>query len=372
MDIDAPVEKKVKRRLHLDITTTSKKPKVEYESFELSSDKILKRNNSLSNEFYHHYEFKIQTLEDILLLSKFYTSKNFDKEKHTNLPFYNIYRLRKPVEKFLAMVGLEDLKKQILTLIIFYLQSFDDENQDMLHTVVYGGPGVGKTKFIHILSEIYANLGVLPTRKVTFLKRADLVGQYLGHTAIKTKQAVENAKGGILVIDEAYSLGDTEQKDSFSRECIDTLNQYLSEEKKDLVCVIAGYKEDLEKRFFKTNPGLERRFPFKFTIVDYTSKQLKEIFYTIVKENGWNIEPNAVSEELLQRHKECFQFNGGDMEVLFTRTKFIHSMRVFSAEKKHKKVISKEDFESAVIEFTQTDHMKSKKNKDDFLASLYI
>jgi len=174
-----------------------KKPKHAYEEFELDGKKKLQRNITLSNEFYHHYEFQIQSLEDILALSKFYLSKHFDKEKHTNLPFYSIYRLRKPVERFLGMVGLEDLKKQILSLIIFYLQRFDEENQDMLHTVVYGGPGVGKTKFIHILSEIYANLGVLPSRKVTFLKRADLVGQYLGHTAVKTKQAIENAKGGI-------------------------------------------------------------------------------------------------------------------------------------------------------------------------------
>lgn len=370
----ATATEKKKRGLEEDPPTAppGKKMKVDYQCFELENKKVLKRNIDLSNEFYHHYEFEIKSLEDMMALSKFYTSEHYDKEKHTNIPFYNIYRLRKPIDRFLSMVGLEDLKKQILTLIIFYLQRFDEENQDMLHTVVYGGPGVGKTKFIHILSEIYANLGVLPTRKVTFLKRADLVGQYLGHTAVKTKQAIENAKGGILVIDEAYSLGDTEQKDSFSRECIDTLNQYLSEEKKDLVCVIAGYKEDLEKRFFKTNPGLERRFPFKFTITDYSPLQLKEIFHAIVKENGWNIDTDAISEELLRRHRECFQFNGGDMEILFTKTKFIHSMRVFSAEKKHKKVITKDDFEKAVREFTEADHMKSRKEKEDFLASLYI
>jgi SpoVK/Ycf46/Vps4 family AAA+-type ATPase len=348
------------------------KPEHEYERFEMEENKVILLNKSLSNEYYHHYEYSIRTLEDLLLLGTFYTSTHYDKEKHTNIPFYNIHRLRKPIERLLHMVGLEDLKKQLLSLCIFYLQRFDDGNQDMLHTVVYGGPGVGKTKFIGILSEIYANLGVLPSRKVTFLKRADLVGQYLGHTAVKTKQAIENAKGGILVIDEAYSLGDTEQRDSFSRECIDTLNQYLSEEKKDLVCVIAGYKEDLEKRFFKTNPGLERRFPFKFTIPDYSAKQLKDIFHCIVKENGWNIEPNAIREDLLKEHRDCFPFNGGDMEVLFTKTKFIHSMRVFTEEKNKKKKITRDDFEKAVEEFTETDSQRQRRETRDFISSLYI
>lgn len=342
------------------------------EIIKLSETKNLYKNKNISNEFYDHYEYKIKSLKDLILLSDFYKSSNFDKSKHTNIPFYTIYKLKGPINKLLGMIGLENLKSQILSLIVYYLQQFEEENQDMLHTVVYGSPGVGKTKFINILSEVYANLGVLPSRKVTFVKRADLVGQYLGQTAVKTKDVIEKAKGGILVIDEAYSLGDTEQKDSFSRECIDTLNQYLSEEKKDLICVIAGYKEDLERRFFKSNPGLERRFPFKFTITDYTSLQLKEIFLSIVKENNWNINEDAVSEELLEENKHCFQFNGGDMELLFTHTKFIHSMRVFSAKKEDKKCISKEDFEAAIEKFKNSDTSKKKQQQNEFMASMFI
>lgn len=342
------------------------------EIIELNDKIFLYKNKNISNDFYDHYEFNIKSLTDLILLADFYKSNKYDKSKHTNIPFYTIHKLKEPINKLLNMVGLENLKSQILSLIVYYLQQFEEENQDMLHTVVYGSPGVGKTKFINILSEVYANLGVLPSRKVTFVKRADLVGQYLGQTAIKTKDAIEKAKGGILVIDEAYSLGDTEQKDSFSRECIDTLNQYLSEEKKDLICIIAGYKEDLERRFFKSNPGLERRFPFKFTITDYTSIQLKQIFLSIVKENNWNINEDAIDEEILEDNKHCFQFNGGDMELLFTHTKFIHSMRVFSAQKKDKKCISKEDFEAAIEKFKNNDTSKRKQQENEIMASLFI
>ena len=322
--------------------------------FELSNKKILKLNTELCSAHYLHYEFTIESLEDIVALDNFYTSKFFDKSRSNNIPFFLIHKLRIPIDKLLNMVGIEDVKSNILLVIVFYLQKFDTGINDMLHTVVYGGPGVGKTMFIGILAEIYANLGILPTQKVTFLKRADLVGQYLGHTAVKTKQAIEDAKGGILVIDEAYALGDTEQKDSFSRECLDTLNQFLSEDKREFVCIIAGYKEDIETRFFKTNPGLRRRFPFKFTINDYSAQQLQDIFCMIVKENRWKIDPSIIDTQLIKKHRDIFKFNGGDMEVLFTKTKFIHSMRVFSAEKKDKKIITKHDFETALAEFIST------------------
>lgn len=345
-------EKKPLSKRQIEKDNPAKKQKGSYKQIELAANKVLRLNTTLSTIHYHHYEFDIQSLDDLLLLGAFYKSKAYDKTKHTNIPFYNIALLSKAVKSLIEMVGLDDLKASVLTMIIFYLQELDGGgNQDMLHTVVYGGPGVGKTKFIHILSDIYAHLGILPTKKVTFLKRADLIGQYLGHTAIKTRDAIENAKGGILVIDEAYSLGDTQQKDSFSRECIDTLNQYLSEEKKNLICVIAGYKEDIEERFFKTNPGLKRRFPFKFTITDYTPTQLKDIFIEIVRENNWKIAHDAVDVALLTTHKEHFLFNGGDMALIFTKAKFMHGMRVFSAENKHKKIITSEDFEKALTSF---------------------
>lgn len=368
-------KKSVKRKLNFEETETSPDKKANLKvSYPLNPEgtKILYYDPSKSNEFCDHWEFQIKHLDDLILLADFYKEGKLSKKKHHNLPFFKISKLKDSIVRLTNMVGLEDLKKNLLSLIVFYLQNLDDGNQDMLHTVVYGGPGVGKTKFIHILSEIYANLGVLPERKVTFAKRADLVGQYLGQTAIKTRDLIEKSRGGILVIDEAYSLGDTEQRDSFSRECIDTLNQYLSESKKDLVCVIAGYKADLEKRFFKTNPGLARRFPFKFTIPDYSAKNLKDIFISIVKENEWKIENNAINDKLIEENRDHFQFNGGDMELLFTKVKFIHSMRVFSEEDSKKKIITKQDFEEALEAFTDNEEMREHKYMKEYIKNLYI
>jgi|APGre2960657404_1045060.scaffolds.fasta_scaffold00193_8 SpoVK/Ycf46/Vps4 family AAA+-type ATPase len=368
---------KVKRKLEsdglmVDLDDITSKRINTKKSFILEENKTIYHNLQRSNSYYDHWEYEIKDLKDLILLGNFYSEKNINKKKTHNIPFFKIYMLRDALQSLINMVGLEDMKQQILKLIVFYLQDLDEGNQDMLHTVVYGGPGVGKTKFINILSEIYANLGVLSECKVTFAKRADMVGQYLGHTAVKTKLLIEKAMGGILVIDEAYSLGDTEQKDSFSRECIDTLNQYLSESKKDLVCIIAGYKDDLERRFFNTNPGLARRFPFKFTIPDYSPTNLKDIFLSIVQENKWKIDDNAINVKLLEEYRDYFPFNGGDMELMFTKVKFIHSMRVFSEDPGSKKIITRIDFEKALEEFVDNDSIREQKYIKDYLKLLYI
>ena len=368
---------KVKRKLEsdglmVDLDDITSKRINTKKSYVLEENKTIYHNLQRSNPYYDHWEYEIKDLKDLILLGNFYSEKNINKKKTHNIPFFKIYMLRDALQCLINMVGLEDMKQQILKLIVFYLQDLDEGNQDMLHTVVYGGPGVGKTKFINILSEIYANLGVLSECKVTFAKRADMVGQYLGHTAVKTKLLIEKAMGGILVIDEAYSLGDTEQKDSFSRECIDTLNQYLSESKKDLVCIIAGYKDDLERRFFNTNPGLARRFPFKFTIPDYSPTNLKDIFLSIVQENKWKIDDNAINVKLLEEYRDYFPFNGGDMELMFTKVKFIHSMRVFSEDPGSKKIITRIDFEKALEEFVDNDSIREQKYIKDYLKLLYI
>jgi SpoVK/Ycf46/Vps4 family AAA+-type ATPase len=327
-------------------------------------------DHTKSTEFTLHYDFSIESMDDLLFLSEYYPQ--VDKGKVSNINFYAIRRIAPSLKKLSLMIGLEGVKKQLFSMIVYHLQRFEKKNQDMLHSVVYGGPGVGKTKFITILGEIYASLGVLEHGKVHFVKRSDLVGQYLGHTAVKTRKVIEEAKGGVLVIDEAYSLGDTEGRDSFSRECIDTLNQFLSEKKQDFVCIIAGYKEDLEQRFFRSNPGLERRFPFRFSIPDYNPKQLKDILISIVEENGWSIDKDELPLSWFEDNKDYFTFNGGDMEIIFTKAKFAHSIRVFSDHKDQKKKLTRKDIEQGLKEFLDTDNVKKRKQVNEMISWMYL
>ena len=145
---------------------------------------------------------------------------------------------------------------------------------DMMHAVITGSPGCGKTTFIEILAKIYVKMGILKKGHIVKVRRDQLIGKYLGHTAVQTQERITEATGGILLIDEAYSLGNPEGRDSFAKECIDTLNQALSEKKKDFICIIAGYKDALDSSFFAYNEGLRRRFPFRYDIAKYSTANI--------------------------------------------------------------------------------------------------
>ena len=195
----------------------------------------------------------------------------------------------------------------------------------MLHTIIEGEPGVGKTDLAKIMAEIYQEMGYCSNKIVKFVKRSDLVGGYLGQTAIKTQKVLDECKGGILVIDEAYSLGSPDGRDSYSKECIDTLTSFLSESP-DTIVFIMGYHDDLEKSLFAMNKGLERRFSYRFTVRKYTPEELRQILFKIVREHGWDIlDESKIPVEFFEKNEKFFIFNGGDMLNLFTKCKFTHS-----------------------------------------------
>ena len=189
------------------------------------------------------------------------------------------------------MIGMDNIKRDVFELLLYQLQEFDN-SKDMLHTIIEGEPGVGKTDLAKIMAEIYQEMGYCYNKIVKFVKRSDLIGGYLGQTAIKTQKVLDECKGGVLVIDEAYSLGSPEGRDSYSKECIDTLTSFLSESP-DTIVFIMGYKEDLERSLFAQNKGLERRFSYRFTVNKYEPEELRLILFKIIRENGWDLESES-------------------------------------------------------------------------------
>ena len=204
------------------ISPLNKKQKIsEYQT------KKFKKNKKSYNDFeINRILLNIRSIKDIINLDN-----KWNQIRHNNI-LQKLYNIINPLKKLDNMIGLDSVKKSLFKKIIYYVRNPD--NEDYLHTVISGPPGVGKTELSKIYAEIFVKLGILKDDKFIEIKRDDLIAKYLGQTAPKTRKILDEAIGGVLFLDEAYSLGNEEKRDSFSKEAIDMINQYLSEKKKNL------------------------------------------------------------------------------------------------------------------------------------------
>jgi SpoVK/Ycf46/Vps4 family AAA+-type ATPase len=329
---------------------------------------------------------KIQSIDDIISLgNKFKNIQNIDnkKKKHKkniivnneNLFFHNgkyysvniekIPMIIDPLEKLNRMIGNSNIKNSILNFVMYFLQN--NNNNNLLHTTIEGPPGVGKTHMGKIIAQLYSGLGVIKSNKFKLVKRTDLIGTYLGHTAHKTQQVIDEANGGVLFIDEAYSLGSTEN-DIYSKECIDTLNQNLTENKNKIIVIVAGYTNELDKCFFSVNPGLKRRFPFKFVITGYSADELKNIFIYKLRCNKMKLNKSSVTDlklrDFFTLYKKQFKNFGGDIDNFVTICKFENNKRLFGKHPDLRGVLSWDDITQSFDIYNET------KDKEEY-SSMY-
>jgi hypothetical protein len=212
-------------------------------------------------------------------------------------------------------------------------------------------------------------------KKVT---RSDLVAGYLGQTALKTRDVIKDCIGGVLFIDEAYSLGNHEKRDSYSKECIDTLCEALSNHKHELMVIIAGYEKELNECFFDYNQGLDSRFTWRFKTDTFQPEEMYQIFMKKIKENGWTVDPEdkIICVEWFRKKIDSFPSYGRDIESLFSKIKIAHSRRVFCKPETDKKKIIGKDLEKGYEIYLQNENTQSKKEKEEVqkrvASSMYV
>jgi SpoVK/Ycf46/Vps4 family AAA+-type ATPase len=332
---------------------------IQVDSFNENIKPIIKKPKE-----YKHIDMKIESIENLLEIIEKYP--NSDSIQY-NIDIRILHSIKNELLELNEMIGLTTFKTQIVDQLLYFMQNLHEGTQevqgDYKHTVLYGPPGTGKTEMAKIIGQMYSKIGILPNATFKKVSRADLIAGYLGQTAIKTQKVIESSLGGVLFIDEAYSLADLEQRDSFSKECIDTLCEALSQYRDNWMVIIAGYEHEIKQQFFKTNPGLESRFIWRFTLDSYTPAELFEIFKKKIFKNGWTIEniDLKVGEGWFKQNKTAFPFLGRDMEALFTYTKIAHGRRIFGSSNE-KKRITMEDLEKGFDTFQKFSKNKIEKS----------
>jgi SpoVK/Ycf46/Vps4 family AAA+-type ATPase len=237
--------------------------------------------------------------------------------------------------------------------------------------VIYGSPGTGKTEIAKIIGNMYSKLGILKNNVFKKVTRNDLIAGYLGQTAIKTRKVIDECMGGVLFIDEAYSLASQENNDIYSKECLDTICEALSDHKDNLMVIIAGYEKELEETFFRVNAGLESRFIWRFKMEPYNAMEMMKIFKKKVLEQEWEFENmDDIKEKWFAEKKELFKNFGRDIELLFTYSKIAHSRRIYGKDKELRKKLSIEDMNAGYETFLK--NRNSQKDNNQFMHSLFI
>lgn len=270
-----------------------------------------------------------------------------------NIDVVALWNILPHLYKLRDMIGMESVKKTIFRQIIYYIQGMHkrDVDGEYLHTCITGPPGVGKTCVAHILAHIYRDLGILGSGSLKIIHRDDLVAGYVGQTALKTRKLLTSCLGGVVFLDEAYSMGsqDKENGDTFAKEAADTLTSFLSEHKTDICFIIAGYEEDVKKYFFSLNKGLERRFPWRHKIEKYTDGELAMIALKLVRDINWaTIVTKEQLSVLIGENRDLFKYFGGDVETFISKTKIAHANRVFTLANEIKFILSLEDFQEGI------------------------
>ncbi|MDI9478046.1 MAG: AAA family ATPase [Bacillota bacterium] len=305
------------------------------------------------NKFFNYHELNIEERnENRYFREERSLELNIVEKKEKNQE--DREKLNKLLEEMDSLIGLEEVKKIIREYIAFIkVQQLRERYQlktspVVMHMIFKGNPGTGKTTMARIIGKIFNEIGYLQGGELIEAERADLVGEYIGHTAQKTKKLLERALGGVLFIDEAYSLARGGEKD-FGKESIDTIVKAMEDYKDKLIIILAGYRDEMNF-FLRTNPGLASRFAIQIDFPDYTIDELVQIANLMYKEREYILDEKSkhyiyrILSEI--RNKEIINGNARTVRNLVERSIRQHARRIIKQKNISKKdliYITKED-----------------------------
>lgn len=268
---------------------------------------------------------------------------------HKLKEFVSVYNTEEPVKsldelisELNDLVGLGAVKEIVSNLIAYHKVQHIRKNYNLntptrtLHIAFMGKPGTGKTTVARIIGKMYKQLGLLTKGHFIEVSRTDLIAGYQGQTALKVKGLIDKARGGVLFIDEAYSITENDHTDSYGRECLTELTKALEDYRDDLVVIVAGYTE-LMNHFFQSNPGLKSRFNTFIEFPDYTADELVEIFTQMCTNDSYTLSPTALTKlnDIITveiNNKPDDFANGRYVRNLYESTIMSHSQRIYLIE----------------------------------------
>jgi SpoVK/Ycf46/Vps4 family AAA+-type ATPase len=298
-------------------------------------------------------DVSVSNLSELLIVIN---ENPYDSKYIYNVDLCSLHLIKSDISDIVSLIGMEELKDSVFNQLLYFIQrlhiSSSNKDHDFKHTIISGPPGTGKTEVAKMIGSMYSKLGLLKNNVFRKVTRDDLIAGYLGQTAIKVKNVFDEC--GCIFIDEVYSLSNGNSNvDSFSKECIDTICEALSDRKNDLMVIVAGYEREIEDNFFGINPGLRSRFIWNFKIDKYTAENLFLIFKKKIHDTEWSIlDENDINLKWFEKNYNAFKNYGRDMEVLFSHIKICHSRRAFGNVLPHNlKKISLNDIDNGFVSF---------------------
>lgn len=293
---------------------------------------------------------KIASFEDILKFSEIHHRLDMSLPQAVQL-----VKMGSAARMICDLVGMKKAKEQLFMIAIMKLglvqqrdTAFPQPYVDSCNFTVLGPPGVGKTSLLRAFAELLHAGGALRLPTVSIVSRNDLVGQYLGATAHKTTEVVNKSLGGLLVIDEVYSISG--KNDMFAREAIDTLTYLIDLHKADLLVAIAGYEKEVEIDFLNQNKGMKRRFLFSICLQPYSTTELAEIFVLECNKRGWTLETGV--RDLVEKTAVTFKNHASDCVALVTKISLITSHRRWLSHDSRALHVHTADVARAISEFS--------------------